>query len=163
MSKDSQCNVLTVPSFSETHQLESVVHISPPEWRLCTARERKLSRLHKAHCVSRTCKLSWRRSVQYGPRRSWVFTLQSVHCLSAHFTQINATHKLSPSATDSVFTSEQNFYVHRRWARFFPLKVIFLYLVDHKKQHISCFVRFLHCYCDIFLFSDSAAQNKKKA
>lgn len=98
LSKDSRHNVLTVltvSSFSETHLLESVVHISPPEWRLCTARERKLSRHHKAHCVSRTCKLSWRRSVQRGPKRSWVFTLQSVHCLSAHFTLINATQTLS--------------------------------------------------------------------
>lgn len=54
LSKDSRCNALTVltaSSLSETHQRESVVHISPPEWRLCTARERKLSRHHK-HILS---------------------------------------------------------------------------------------------------------------
>lgn len=63
---------------------ESVVHISPPEWRLCTARERKLSRHTKAHCVSRTCKLLWKSGVQCGPKTSRVFTLQSVPCLLAH-------------------------------------------------------------------------------
>lgn len=139
LSKNSWYNVLTVPSHSESHQLESVVHISPPEWRLCTARERKLSRHHKAHCVSRTCKLSWRRSVQRGPKRGWVFTLQSVHCLSAHFTQINATHQLSPSATDSIFTCEQNFFLRKWCSTFFPLEMIFIYLVNQEKKNGTSF------------------------
>jgi len=140
LSVDSECNKLTAYTarcFPETHQLESVVHISPSECRMCTARESKLFHYHIAHCVSRTCKVSWRRSVQYGPKRSCVCTLQSVHCLSVHFTPINVMHQLSP-ASDSIYTSEQNFFssVWNSFYFFFPLKShIHLLGEPHKKQH----------------------------
>lgn len=151
MSKHSRCNALTVWAAQTLlrNSSESLVHISPPERRLCTARQRKLSRLHKAHCISRTCKLSWRRSVQHGPKRSWVFTLQSVHCLSAHFTHISATHKLSPSATDSIFTSELTVSLHWRRGTFFPLQAIYIYSANHKKKNKN------HC-CSDTLYSQMA-------
>lgn len=76
-----------------------------------------------------------------GQKRSCVFPLQSVRCLSAHFTQIDATRQLS------IFTHEQNFFSffpRRKCTLLFVLisiKSFFLFFLfiwwTKGKQHIS--------------------------
>lgn len=90
---------------------ESVLQISPPVQRLCTARQRKLSRPHKAHCVSRTRKLLWRRSAQRRPKRSRVLTLQSVVCRLISHCSIHTPTLFFSYAAKNRFHWQKKLYV----------------------------------------------------
>lgn len=55
-----------------------------------------------------------------GQREAGVFTLQSVLCLSARFTLINASRQRRPPAADSIFTRlREPLSLHRRHTAFF--------------------------------------------
>lgn len=144
---------LTVRSFCGTHQ--SHLCVSNLQSGGC-ARLRKLSRLPKVHCVSRTCKLSWRRSVQRRPKRSWVFTLQSVVCrLISHWSICTATfslcHKIQLSLVSKTFFHLISFHA---------IKCDVFLKTDKKKKKELCAAPSLLFWH--FVFSDSAAQKWKR-
>lgn len=118
---------------------ESALQISPPVQRLCTARQRKLSRPHKAHCVSRTRKLSWRCSAQRRPKRSRVLTLQSVVCRLISHCSIHAVTVFFLMPQNTVFTGNKKLFTYLDNKNKSKKKMTCVHVVKEKKTTFLIF------------------------